>query len=240
MSHPVLAQLARSEPAERADACRRAARDPAAVLLVDALAGALGDPVPAVAQAASDALAELGAQSDATRAALRRALHGERANARWAAAFALFRLSPPDSGLLPPLVEAWTCSAGDVRWRAARLLVQCEALLPEVRPLVRGLAAGDPRPEVRRMAIHCVGKIDPDDREMRRTLLLAAGDAVPAARRAAVAALAALPAAEPEVYERLRAIAASDPDPGCRRLAARALAAFESETGLPRTRGSAA
>jgi HEAT repeat protein len=197
------------------------------VLLIDALEGALGDPVPAVAQAASDALVEIGTRCDAVRANLRRALHSEHPNARWAAAFARIRLAPPDAGLLPGLIEAWTCAAGEVRWRAARLLVQCEAILPEVRPLLHGLAADDPRPDIRRMAVHCVGKLAADDPEAQRTLLRAAGDAAAPVRRAALAALAGLPEAEAERNESLRAAAASDPDPACRRFAANALAAFE-------------
>jgi HEAT repeat protein len=158
------ARFASPNPAERAFACDLAADDPNAVLLIDRLETALGDPAPRVAQRAADALARLAERTPEVDRVLRRALRGERTNARWAAAFALARCAPPEAAWLPALVEALDHPAGDVRWAALRQLVSSAPLLPEVPPLIQGLAADDPRPRVRRMAAHGLRRLaNPDD-----------------------------------------------------------------------------
>ena len=63
MSHPIAAALASADPNERRAACAAAVEDPSAVLLADALAARLGDPVKAVVRAASDALVAIGRRS---------------------------------------------------------------------------------------------------------------------------------------------------------------------------------
>lgn len=223
MSHPLREQLASADPQQRASACRDAAGDPSAVLLIDALGEALGDPVAGVARAASEALAEIGARAGEVDAVLRGALRSDRPNARWAAAFASARLAPPGPGLLPPLVEALACETGDVRWWAARLLTESAAVLGEVRPLLLGLAGDDPRPRVRQMAVHCLRELAGDDPEAARVLLAATRDRDVRVRRAALSTLAALDDPEAAVADRLREAAGGDDDAASRRIADAAL-----------------
>jgi HEAT repeat protein len=238
VSHPLVERLASQDSDERVRACRSAARDPSAVILLDALAAALGDPVVAVARAASDALAEIGeigAQAGEVDGLLRRALRSDRPNARWAAAFASARLAPPEPGLLPPLVEALACGAGDVRWRAARLLVEAGRVLPEPQPLVTGLATGDPNPRVRQMAIHCLRELAPHDPETAQVLLAATRDRDERVRRAGLSALAALRDPPPAVAERLLEISEGDADVASRRIAAHALRSLSAARADTRT-----
>jgi HEAT repeat protein len=223
VSHPLREQIASADPQQRAGACRDAAGDPSAVLLIDALGEALGDPDANVARAASEALAEIGARAGEVDAVLRRALHSDRPNARWAAAFASARLAPPGPGLLPALVEALACGAGDVRWRAARLLVENSPVLAEVRPLLLGLAGSDPRPEVRQMAVHCLRELADDDPEAARVLMAATRDRDVRVRRAGLSALAALGDPPAAIPERLLEAASDDADPPSRRIAEAAL-----------------
>ena len=51
MTHPIATALASPDPNERRAACAAAVDDPSAVLLADALAALLGDPVKAVVRA---------------------------------------------------------------------------------------------------------------------------------------------------------------------------------------------
>src|SRR5690606_36589439 len=143
VSHPLLERLASEAAAERAAACRTIADDPAGALLAEALVAALGDAERAVARAALDELVALARRSDGIvpllRAALRAAPGARGAAAEPAArarrvhaALALARLEPPDPGLLPALVEALGARAGDLRWSAARVLVELGRLHPEV------------------------------------------------------------------------------------------------------------
>ena len=85
-------------------ACRDAAHDPSAVLFSDALAGALADPVRAVASAAAGALTQLAEQHD-VKPALLRALHAGESRGRLEAALTLAKLEPPSLRLLPALAE---------------------------------------------------------------------------------------------------------------------------------------
>jgi HEAT repeat protein len=235
MSHPLVERLESPDPGERADACRSAARDPAAVVFLDALEEALGDPVVAVARAASDALAELGPRVAEVDALLRRALHGDRPNARWGAAFASARLAPPNPGLLPPLVEALACEVPDVRWQAARLLTESGRVLPESQPLLGGLVTGDPRPLVRQMAAHCLRELAPDEPETARVLLAATRDRDLRVRRASLSALAGLDEPPPAVAERLLEVSTADADTASRCIAVAGLGAIAARhpTALP-------
>jgi HEAT repeat protein len=241
VSHPILERLASSDPGERARACRSAARDPSAVILLDALEEALGDPVVAVASAASDALAEIGARAAEVDALLRRALRSDRPNARWGAAFASAHLAPPGPGLLPPLVEALACEARDIRWRAARLLVECGHALAELQPLLGGLATGDPRPQVRQMAAHCLRELARDEPETAQVLLEVTRDRDLRVRRAGLSALAALGDPPPAVAERLLEVSGADADAASRCIAVGALgeiAARRPEALPSETRGA--
>jgi HEAT repeat protein len=223
VSHPILARLASPDPEARRSACGDAAADPAAALLAPALARALGDPSKAVARAASDALVAVARQAGGVDDALRAALHSDSPAARWGAAFTLARLEPPGPRLLPALVEALASEDGDIRWAAARILVDAGRLHGEVLALLVGLVRTSDSAAVRRMATFALRSLAPDRPEAARVLLEATGDADLRVRRAAFTALAALEAPPREVPARLVGALRSDPDAATRRLAALAL-----------------
>jgi HEAT repeat protein len=229
MSHPLLARLRDPDPAARAAACRAIAGDPAAALLAEALVDALSDGDAAVARAATGALVELARASDGILPLLRGALRSGPPRARLHAALALARLEPPGPALLPALVEGLAAPEGDLRWRAARVLVDMGRLHGEVlavllalvrQPDDRGPAGRAP---VRRMATFALRELAPDRPESARVLLEAARDPDPQVRRAAVTALAGLVAPPPEVVDSLTA-ALDDRDPVLPGLAALSLA----------------
>jgi HEAT repeat protein len=182
------------EPAARAAACGRAARHENAVLFVDRLDVLLGDPDARVATAAADALATIGAHDPGVAGRLRAALRGNRPNARWAAAFATARSAPADAALLPALIEALDQPGGDVRWRALRELVRAAHSLPEIRPLLTGLAELDSRPRVREMAVHGLRHFADGDPAVERALAAAARNPEARVRRAAVVTRSAIAA----------------------------------------------
>jgi HEAT repeat protein len=233
VTHPLQQRLADPDPAVRRSACEAAAHDPSAVLWIDALGEMLGDPDKRVARAASDALAAIGRRAPEVGALLRRALHGDDPDRRREAAFTLARLEPPGERLLPALIEALGHPQGDVRWTAARLLVDAGRLGAPVLPLLLDLARHDAPPLVRRMALYGLRELAPDRPEAAAALLAASGDGDVALRRAALTALAAVEAPPPAVLDRLAAVLASDPDPASCRIAAAALA----EIGAARTGG---
>ena len=196
MSDALRAGLDSPEPAARAAACARTARDANAVLFVDRLDALLGDSDAKVATAAADALARIGAHDPGIADRLRAALRGDRPNARWAAAFAIARSAPADAALLPALVEALDQRGGDVRWRALRELIRAAHSLPEIRPLLTGLAENDSRMRVREMAVHGLRHFADGDPAVDRALAAAARHPEPRVRRAAVATRSAIAAAD--------------------------------------------
>jgi HEAT repeat protein len=236
VSHPLVQALRDADPAVRRAACVSAPEDPAAVLLVDALIAALGDRERSVARAAGDALVAIGRRDRAVESALRKALRGDVPRLRIAAALALARLAPPGPALLPALVEALASPAGDVRWSAARLLVDTGRLHGEVLEVLLALGRGSASPLVRRMAAFCLRELAPDRPESARVLLAAARDDDLHVRRAALSALGALLDPAPEVTARLAEALGSDADPAARRIAATALGELGAAlpAGLPR------
>jgi HEAT repeat protein len=223
VSHPLVAQLRSPDPALRRDACLAAAADPAAVLLVDALVPALGDPVRAVWRAASDALVAIARRDPGVWPALRGALSSPDARTRQIAALVGARIAPRELRLLPPLVEALGSDDGYTRWGAARALVELGQTQGEVHPLVLHLAQTDPNPVARRMAAFCLRDLAPDDPRTASALLAASRDRDLRVHRAAISALAALVAPPREVEERLREALEQDPDAASRRIAAAVL-----------------
>ena len=223
MSHPIIQLLSSPDPNERRAACAAAALDPSAVLLVDALAELLGDPVKAVVRAASDALVAIGRRSGGVEEALRRSLGAAEPTQRFGAAFTAARLDPPGPRLLPVLVEALASADGDVRWSAARLLVEAGRVHGEVLPLLVGLARAGENAVVRRMATFALRELAPERSEAAEVLLLAASDSDLHVRRAATTAMASLQEPPARVAEHLLAALRSDPDAATRRLAALAL-----------------
>ena len=187
MSHPVVARLRDPDPAVRREACREAARDPSAVLLVPALAEALADRDPRVCLAASESLAMLAPQHPDAEAALAGALHSDDDRARFGAAHGRARLGPPEPALLPALVGAFADPEPGIRWAAARIFVELGRFHGEAVPVAIGLARTDPNPEIRRMAVFCLAKLAPG--EAAATLQDAMQDPSAAVRQAAVLGL---------------------------------------------------
>ncbi|MEN8162330.1 MAG: HEAT repeat domain-containing protein [Myxococcota bacterium] len=240
MSHPLLERLASADPEERRAACAAAPEDPSGVLLSEALAGLLGDPVKAVVRAASDALVTLSRNSGGVEDAIRQALHSDEPPRRWGAAFTAARLDPPGPRLLPALVEALASPDGDVRWTAARLLVETGRLHGEVLPLLIGLGRAGESPVVRRMATYALRELAPDRPEAAAVLLAGASDGDLHVRRAATTAMASLIDPPAEIGAHLLTALREDPDAATRRLAALALGEIGSghpEAVPPDTRG---
>ncbi len=225
MSPPLIERLKNADPETRRIACREAATDPAGVLFANALANALGDPVKAVAAAASETLVALARDHDVTDVLYPALRSGEPLRGLWAA-LTVARLEPPGLRCLPSLVEGLGLPDTKLRWCAARTLVQCGQLHVEVRPLLIGLSRGDERPVVRRMARHCLRELAPDDPAVAQALLEGTRDPDVPARRAAYAALTALLEAPAELLEALGEALSKEPDPACRRIATAALAAI--------------
>lgn len=226
MSRPlsgVLQKLQSADPAERRSACRSAAQGPAAVLLAEGLAEALGDPDKTVARAASDALVEIGQRSGGVEEALRKALQSDLPQRRWGAAFTSARLEPAGPRLLPAAVEALASPDGDVRWAAARLIVEIGRLHAEVLPLLLGLVRGHEQALVRRMATFALRELAPDRGDAARALLEATRDADLQVRRAALTAVASLADPPSGVVDRLLEALREDEDAASRRLAVLAL-----------------
>lgn len=235
MSHPLVERLRSNNSDERASACRDAVEDPSATLLIDALAEALGDPVKAVALAASEALAHLAREIGEVKAVVRLALRSDDASCRWYATLTSARIEPPTPRLLPPIVEALASCEGDVRWMAARLLVETGRVHPEVLPLVVGLVTGGASSNVRRMAAHCVREIGPERPESTHALLTATHDPDRSVRLAALTALAGLTDPSRKVFDRLMELIIDPSDATSRKMAAYSLRvlAHQSTAELP-------
>ncbi|MGH0031233.1 MAG: HEAT repeat domain-containing protein [Myxococcota bacterium] len=225
--HPLVARLSDPDPAVRLDACRAAPRDPSAVLLADALLPLLGDPDPAVAAAASDALAAIASGDASVLPHLDAALRGENRDARWWSAFTLARLGPPKIKLLPVLLDTLEHPDGGRRWSAAKLLVELGRLEGEVLPVLLHFAGGGERPTARRMALFALRELAPDRPETTRVLLEASRSDDTPVRRAALSALAVVLEDADAARERLAEAAVRDADPASRRLAEAALAEME-------------
>lgn len=234
MSHPLLDRLSSEDPAERLAACREAVTDPAAALLAPALGRALGDREKAVARAASDSLVEIGRATGGVEEVLREALGADDGIRRWGAALTAARVAPPGPRLLPVLVDALADDDGDVRWASARILVDMGRRHGEVVPLLIGLARTDPRPGVRRMAVHAMRKLAGAGAGIDEALLAATADDETAVRRATLTALAGLPEPSDAILARLTSILGDDADAASRRLAALALGELgRRRGGLP-------
>lgn len=217
----LLERLRSGDAALRAAACRDAAGDPAGALHAEALAAALRDPEPRVASAAGEALVALarGGSGDVIVPLLRAALRARAS--RVAAALALARLEPPEPALLPALVEALAAPGGDLRWRAARALVDMGRLHGEVTRVLLGLVR-DGAPAVRRMAVFALRELAPDLPAAALALVEASRASEPGLRRAALTAMAGLLAPPAAVRERLDE-ALREPDPIAAELAQLAL-----------------
>jgi HEAT repeat protein len=241
VSHPIVERLRSSKPDERTSACSDAVEDPSAIVLIDALGEALGDPVKAVARAASDALARLAREIDGVEPVLRLALRSDDASRRWHAALTSARIEPPTPRLLPAIVEALASGERDVHWMAARLLVEMGRVNPEVLPLVVGLVTGGESANVRRMAAHCIRELGPERPESTRALLEGTRDADRSVRHAALTALAGLTDPSVEVFDRLLEVIADPSDAPSRKMAAYSLGALAREhaDGLPEASSAA-
>ena len=223
MSHPLLQGLQDRDPAVRADACRQIALDPSAVLLLAGLADALADGDSRVSRAASDALVTLGHRLAEVRPQLRQALHAQAAGQRWAAAFSLSRLEAPSLALVPAAVEAMGSPDGDVRWAAARLLVETARLHEEAASVLVQLVSSGETAAVRRMATYALRQLAPDHPDALRAIVAATSDDDLAVRRAALTTLARAIQPPDSVIARLSEVLLSETDSASRTLAAVAL-----------------
>jgi len=219
----LLERLASADPDERRSACLAAVESPSAIFLADALAAALGDPEKAVARAASDALVEIATRIGGVDRAIREALHSDVPGRRWGAAFTAARIEPPGPRLLPSVVEALGSADGDVRWAAARLIVEIGRLHGEVLPLLLAMVGSAERAIQRRMATFALRELAPDRIEAAEALLAATRDADLQVRRAALTAMASLTAPAPGIAARLLEAIREDDDAPSRRLAALSL-----------------
>ena len=237
MSHALLERLRGADAAGRVEACRAVASDPAGALLAEALVVALGDPDKHVARAAREALVALAraGSGDGVVPLLRAALRGESTPARIHAALTLARLEVPEPSLLPALTLALASPDGDVRWAAARVLVDMGRLHGEIVRVLLGLVRGGEAPAVRRMATFCLRELAPDQPAAAQALLEASRDPDTHVRRAAMTAMAGLLDAPAAVTARL-AEALDDPDAVAAGLAALALGELRSVETLPRLR----
>jgi len=240
VSHALLAPLRSTDAALRAAACRAIASDPAGALLAEALAVALGDPDKRVARAASEALVGLAraGSGEAIVPLLRAALHGDVKPACIQAALTLARLVPPEPSLLPALTLALASHEGDLRWSAARVLVEMGRLHGEIVRVLVGLLGGGEAPAVRRMATFCLRELAPDQPAAAQALLEASRDADTQLRRAALTAMAGLLDPPAAVIARL-AEALDDADAVSAGLAALALGEIREVGALPRLRALA-
>jgi HEAT repeat protein len=221
--HPLEERLEHADPRERRAACVAAAEDPAAESLLPALGRALGDPSKHVSRAASDALAHLAKRFADVRTVLEASLRSDDRGRRLGAALTLSRVAPPSAKLIPPFVEALANPDGDVRWAAARRLVDTGRWNPEVLPLLLGLVRAAEEPGVRRMAAFCLRKLAPEQPDAARALIAASHDDDRRVRRACLTAMAALLDPPPELWSRLLAVLKGDRDDVSRRIAATSL-----------------
>ncbi len=240
MSHALLAHLQSADSAERIAGCRAVASDPAGALLAEALIVALGDTDKRVARAASEALVGLArtGSGEGVLPLLRAELRGESKRARIHAALTLSRLEVPEPSLLPALTLALASPEGDLRWAAARVLVDMGRLHGEIVRVLLGLVRGGEAPAVRRMATFCLRELAPDQPAAAQALLEASRDGDTHVRRAALTAMAGLLDAPDAVRARLLE-ALDDADAVAAGLAALALGELKSESALPRLRALA-
>ena len=230
MSHPVLDALRSESAGARRGACERAAEDPSAVLLVDALCEALGDADPGVARAAGTALQRIAREhrdaQPSVLTALRAALRGESPRQRLEAAWTWARVEPPPIALLPAVAGALESADGDARWRAARLLVELGRLHGESVAVVYGLAGPEHPARVRRIALTALRELAPGEMPVLLAHLAACRDDDAGLRRLALAGLAGLGERSEAVWSALSDALEADGDPGARRVAARAVRAL--------------
>jgi len=235
VTHPIAERLRHPDPAERRAACIAAPEDPSAALLLELLGEALGDPAKSVSRAASDALASIGRRERHVEQVLRTALRSDSPRRRFAAAYTSVRLGPPTPSLMPALIDSLASPDGDVRWSAARMLVDLGRLHGEVLGVLVGLVRAGDDAVVRRMASFALRELAPDRPEAARVLVEGTRDEAVHVRRAAFSALASLLDPPPEVGERLLEAIAGEPDLACRRIAAVALGelGLSSPASLP-------
>lgn len=175
---------------------------------------------------------ERDAAQERRRSARNALLRGE-GRERIEAAFALARLAPPGPELLPALVDALAHPEGDVRWTAARILVDLGRVHGEVLRVLLGLLASAERAPVRRMAAHCLRELAPDRPEAAHALVAATRDPDPAVRRGALVALAGVVDPPAEARTRLLACLEEAGDPQLVGLAALALGRLATSGGAP-------
>jgi HEAT repeat protein len=177
-------------------------------------------PAKRIQRQAAEALADLGGAGVAVRASLEARLGGAAFPQRWGVVYALARLGEPPESVLPVLFEAMATDDGDLRWAAARIVVD------QVRsPSLAGrllAATADPRPELRKMALYCLRDLAVLGPESEARCRAALADGATGVRLAGMSALARL-AEDRGAAARALLPLLDDPEAGVRRAAAATL-----------------
>ncbi len=118
------------------------------------------------------------------------------------------------------------CRGGHSAPLRAALIYQLAMVdLESLRATAPEIVRFDPEPDVRRAAIQIAAELRGDD--MRRAILDAFADAVPAVRADAVSALACLKDEDPAAFDRVAAALRAEPDAPARGQMAQALASLD-------------
>ena len=112
------------------------------------------------------------------------------------------------------------------------MLTDAGRAIGEVFPMLVGLARSGESPAVRRMAIHCLGELGPEQPETVRALIDASRESDPILRRAALTSMGKLLEAQPEVVDRLVEAAVDPTDPTLQSTAVFALGSLGVRFGL--------
>jgi HEAT repeat protein len=176
--------------------------------------------VKAVQRRAGEALAAAAAGGCDIELQLRVAAERGSLRRRWAAVWTLARIGDVPESVLPLLFTVMGTADGDLRWAAARIVVQrvqCPDLAEQLRRLL-----DDGNAEQRKMATYCLrdlGRFDDAALALHRRSL---GDPNHGVRLAAMATLVRHAAGDGEVAEAFLDLLA-DREPGVRRAAAASL-----------------
>jgi HEAT repeat protein len=132
---------------------------------------------------------------------------------------------------MPALVDALASSEGPVRWSAAKHLVDMGRVHGEVLPVLLEYSVREPSRDARRMAIHALRELAPDQAETADALLTTTRDPDLVLRRASLAALASLVGPPPEIIERLVEVLTDDRDCASQRIAVTSLGELGATSG---------
>ncbi len=169
--------------------------------------------------ACDDAVAALRAQPE-LRDSLQRVLADGTLEARFSAAWVLFRSGNASLRLLPALLDSLEHADGDLRWSASHMLATLGRIHPEVLPLLLHEAREARLPTRRRMAVFALRELAPEQAATHAVLLSALDDPEPAVQRASLSCFAKLCETSRSTARRILQVLESHPDLSMRRIAA--------------------